>query len=723
MKQPLELWGGLECTVARIGDTFRDQVVETGHHERLDDLDRIAALGIRTLRYPVLWETISPATPHEADFSWHDERLEHLRSLDIRPIAGLCHHGSGPRYTNMLDPGFPELLARHAGRVAERYPHLDLYTPVNEPLTTARFSGLYGHWYPHGTGYGPFLQCLVNQCKATVLSMRAIRRVRPDAGLVQTDDLGKTFSTPKLAYQAEHENQRRWLTFDLLCGMVDRHHPWWRIFLDHGISERDLDLFLEADAAPDIIGINHYLTSERYLDERLDQYPDHHRGGNGRHCYADAEAVRMPLEARELGPLARLRETWERYRRPIAVTEAHHGSSRDEQIRWLMEVWQAAQALRQEGADIRAVTVWTMFGTVDWSSLLTQNHGHYEPGPFDVRGSEPRPTALAQATQALARNGAYDHPVLDRAGWWKRDTRFYRSPTRRSKACRLVGSPRQLLITGGTGTLGRAFSRICNLRGLDHVLTSRADMNIADRMSVRDTLADHRPWAVINTAGYVRVAEAEGEPDRCFQENAEGAAVLAQACAELDIPLVTFSSDLVFDGLSGRPYGETDPISPLTVYGASKAEAERRVLALHERALVVRTSAFFGPWDRYNFAWAVLNRLGSGQTFEAGADRVSPTYVPDLVHEVLNLLIDHASGLWHMTNPGSVSWYDFAVAMAQRAGYDTDLVLGAPGEGRDTTLTSERGVLLPSLAGAFERFFRDSEVQWVEDFKFRAAAE
>ncbi len=153
MGRPLELWGGPECTVARIGDAFRDQCLETGHGDRIDDLDRIAALGIRTLRYPVLWETISPHRPEEADFAWHDERLGRLSALGIRAIAGLCHHGSGPRYTDMLDPAWPDLLARHAARVAERYPHIELYTPVNEPLTTARFSGLYGHWSPHGTDY------------------------------------------------------------------------------------------------------------------------------------------------------------------------------------------------------------------------------------------------------------------------------------------------------------------------------------------------------------------------------------------------------------------------------------------------------------------------------------------------------------------------------------------------------------------------------------------
>jgi dTDP-4-dehydrorhamnose reductase len=714
MRQPLELWGGLECTVARIGDEFRDQVLETGHRDRIGDLDRIAGLGIRTLRYPVLWETISPEHPDEADFSWHDERLDRLRNLGIRIIAGLCHHGSGPGYTHMLDPAWPEMLARHAARVADRYPHLDLYTPVNEPLTTARFSGLYGHWYPHGTGYETFLKVFVNQCKATVLAMRAIRRVRPDAGLVQTDDLGKTFSTPFLSYQAEHENQRRWLTFDLLCGRVDREHPWWRILRDHRIDQADLELFLEGDAAPDIIGINHYLTSERYLDQRLSHYPEHHHGGNGRDRYADAEAVRMPLQAEDLGPKARLREVWERYRRPVAVTEVHHGCTRDEQLRWLVEVWNAAEDLRAEGADIRAVTIWSLFGTVDWNSLLTRRDNCYEAGPYDIRGPEPRGTALAHAAESLAKTGTYDHPILDRAGWWKRDSRFYRPPATTSQACRLAGSPRRILVIGSTGMLGHALSRIADHRGLDHAILPTHEAAIAGPERIRAVIDQVRPWAVVDAAESFDASRAGGGPDRRCRSDGHVTEAVALACAERGIPFVTFSSDRVFDGTLGRAYGETDPPHPACAVGALVAETESRVLAAHDKGLVVRAGPCFGPWDRTNVVWSALNALARDGAVEIGLEVVSPTYVPDLAHAVLDLLIDGATGLWHVTNPGKLSRHAFVLRLAEDVGMDPGAVAplsGGPVLNR--ALTSERGVLLPPLESAIERFVRDSEVDWV----------
>ena len=113
------MWGGIECTINRVGDRYFDQIQQSGHARRIDDLDLIAALGIRTLRYPVLWEQISPNHPDVCDWSWPDERLSRLRELGVRPIVGLLHHGSGPRYTDLLDDAFAPGLAALAGRVAE----------------------------------------------------------------------------------------------------------------------------------------------------------------------------------------------------------------------------------------------------------------------------------------------------------------------------------------------------------------------------------------------------------------------------------------------------------------------------------------------------------------------------------------------------------------------------------------------------------------------------
>src|SRR3954470_20508702 len=236
--------------------------------------------------------------------------------------------------------------------------------------------------------------------------------------------------------------------------------------------------------------------------------------------------------------------------------------------------------------------------------------------------------------------------------------------------------PRPLLITGATGTLGRAFARICDLRGLDHCSTSRAQLEIAETASVAAAFERIRPWAVINTAGYVRVADAEREPERCFRENVRGAANLALACARLGILLVTFSSDLVFDGRLGRAYVESDAPCPTCVYGASKLEAEQLASAACPDALILRTSAFFGPWDPHNFVYHTLRALAVGDQWQAASDSViTPTYVPDLVNASLDLLIDGETGIWHLANQGAVSWGELACRVAERGGFDPERVV------------------------------------------------
>ena len=204
-----------------------------------------------------------------------------------------------------------------------------------------------------------------------------------------------------------------------------------------------------------------------------------------------------------------------------------------------------------------------------------------------------------------------------------------------------------------------------------------------------------------------------------FRENTLGPTRLATACAERDIALVTFSSDLVFDGTSDKPYVESDRVSPLNAYGRSKAEAEAGVLETLASALVIRTSAFFGPWDEHNFVSLALGALRRGQRFIAADDAtVSPTYVPDLVHASLDLLIDGERGIWHLANSGGVSWAALARAVARLAGIDASGVVARPAKEMGlaarrpaySVLGSERGLLLPSLEDALARYIANRAV-------------
>lgn len=680
----VDLWGGFECSVVRLGAAYRDQCAETGHAARLDDLDRAQALGLRTLRYPALWETIAPDDPETCDWRWHDERFARLRKLGLRPIVGLLHHGSGPRYTDLLDPAFPGLLARHAERVARRYPWVEAFTPVNEPLTTARFSALYGHWYPHRADMAAFLRATVNQCLAILLAMRAIRRVTPAARLIQTEDIGKVFSTPDLAGQARFENERRWLTLDLLCGRVDPHHPWWAILTRHGIPEADLATLREGGGRPDIIGVNHYLTSERFLDGDWRRYPARHRGGNGRQAYADVEAVRVPLPPGDLGPRARLAEVAARYGRPVAVTEVHHGCSREEQLRWLADVWDAATGLKAEGVDVRAVTVWSLAGTVDWNSLLVSRRGAYEAGAFDIRAPAPRRTALGQAVASLARSGRFSHPALG-PGWWRRPERLYDAgaagrhpPPGRAE--------RPLLILGGAARLGRAFGRVCALRGLPHAIATGSG-------ALPARLDALRPWAVIDLEAF------EGGADLGAAE------ALAGSAAQRGIALVSLSSAAVFDGRLARPHRESDVPAACEAEGALAVDRERTFLSLHPAALVARTGPIIGL-----SAWGGGPDVAVAGAWPTPGSLVSPAYLPDLAHAALDLMIDGESGPWHLVNGGAVRWSEVVPRLPRAApGGPTDRGPGAPGAAeRNMALESEKAWIMPTLEDALGRLAADA---------------
>ncbi len=702
-----ELWGGIECTINRVNDTYRDQLSYAGHYQRADDIAHFARLGISKIRYPILWEKHEPAGHSQPDWGWTRQQLQQITDNNMIPIAGLLHHGSGPANTDLADPAFPEKFAGYAARVATEFPWLEYYTPINEPLTTARFSGLYGFWYPHKKSQKSFAIMLLNQMKATILAMREIRKINPGAKLVQTEDLAKTHSSSRLAYQARYENERRWLTFDLLTGRFNSSHYFWKKFKSAGVPQELMLFFTENACPPDIIGFNYYVTSERFLDENISSYPGSLHGGNGRHAYVDTEAVRAG-RSEGLRPL--LLEAWKRYRLPMAMTENHLSCTREEQLRWFRENYETCCQLCSEGIDIRGVTAWSLIGAFDWNSLLTRNNGYYESGVFDIQNNQLRPTALAKLIRELAAGREYDHPLVHQPGWWHRKNGMI--------DLQIPASPksRPLLIIGKNGTLGHAFTRICELRSIPYVALGRADLNILNENDLRDVISRYKPWAVVNAAGYVRVDDAEANREECFAINTAAPAVIARVCHETGIRMMSFSSDLVFDGTKGAPYHESDRVMPLNVYGESKAEGEKLLLDANANSLIIRTSAFFGPWDRYNFAFHVIEALKRNESLPIPDDvYVSPTYVPDLVNAAMDLFIDEEDGIWHISNTGNLSWADFANDVAQRAGYsnsnlnirhmdDMGWIAKRP---RYSVLQSGKGLKLPTLDHALERYFRE----------------
>jgi dTDP-4-dehydrorhamnose reductase len=180
--------------------------------------------------------------------------------------------------------------------------------------------------------------------------------------------------------------------------------------------------------------------------------------------------------------------------------------------------------------------------------------------------------------------------------------------------------------------------------------------------------------------------------------------------------LIIFSSDIVFYGEKQTPYVELDSVKPLNIYGDSKARGELLVLKNYGDSLIIRTSAFFGPWDRYNFAFTILNSLKGNNICHVVNDVVvSPTYVPHLVDKTLDLLIDEEKGIWHLTNEGTLTWRDFAEELALRGGYSgknitpclqTDMQWNAIRPAY-SALQSDKGIKLPSLEHAITQYFKE----------------
>ncbi len=410
----LEIWASPEPTVARIDPrTWRDQAAETGWSARPADVDRIADLGVGACRFPVLWEHVAPQVPAERDFRAARAGVERLRARGVAPIVTLLHHGSGPHYTDLLDPAFPHLFADYAAAAVRALPEVERWTPINEPLTTARFSTLYGVWYPNRSDDPAFGRALVHQTLATLYAMERIRSVRPDAQLVVTEDLQRfTAADAGVAPYVAFLRERSMLSIELLCGRVRTGHALYDFLVERcAVSEGELATIAAHAVAPDLVAFNHYPHSERYLWSRDDAL-----AGDVPAVYVAGE----PMPA--AGPL--LRAAAARLALPLALGEVHVDAPALERIRWLAQHAADVRALRADGVDVRALGVWAAFGMIDWHSLLRARAGAAEDGiyTFAGPGGTPQPTALAAAVRALARGERIDDGGV--RGWWERAERL-----------------------------------------------------------------------------------------------------------------------------------------------------------------------------------------------------------------------------------------------------------------------------------------------------------
>lgn len=231
----------------------------------------------------------------------------------------------------------------------------------------------------------------------------------------------------------------------------------------------------------------------------------------------------------------------------------------------------------------------------------------------------------------------------------------------------------KILVTGATGQLGHDVAEELAKRGHEPIGVGSADMDITSEEQVRKIFDRVRPEAVVHCAAYTAVDRAEDEPELCRRINAEGTRRIARFCREYGCKLLYISTEYVFEGEGERPWEPDDTPNPLNVYGQSKYEGEQAVQECLDKYFIVRISWVFGLHGG-NFVRTML-RLGR----ERGAVKVvddqigSPTYTRDLSILLADMAESEKYGIYHASNEGFCSWYEFAAEIFRKAGLRVDV--------------------------------------------------
>ena len=236
---------------------------------------------------------------------------------------------------------------------------------------------------------------------------------------------------------------------------------------------------------------------------------------------------------------------------------------------------------------------------------------------------------------------------------------------------------KQVLVTGANGQLGKSIKRISpNFKGLKFVFTDVADLDITNSEEVNTFFESNALDYCINCAAYTEVDKAEEEAEKVYSINATAVKNLAEACQKTGAVLIHISTDFVFDGTKRTPYTEEDMPNPLSVYGKSKLKGEEHVQESCDRHFIVRTSWLYSEYGN-NFVKKMLRLAETRKQISVVNDQIgSPTYAGDLAEFILKVISSESTayGLYHYSNLGAISWYDFAVEIFRQHQKNVHLV-------------------------------------------------
>ncbi len=345
------------------GTTKRvDEMEKTGHYTRWkEDLQLVTDVGIEFLRYgPPYYKT--HLSPGKYDWAFTDETFNELKRLNITPIVDLCHFGVPDWVGNFQNPDFPYYFAEYAYAFAERFPDLQLYTPINEIFIAAMFSAQYGWWNERLQSDRAFVTALKHLCKANVMAMHAILRVQPEATFVQSESSEYFHAMdPSAVPLARFLNQKRFLSLDLTYG-YPLNVTMYEYLLENGMSQEEYRWFVNNQVkARCIMGNDYYVTNEHLV------FPDG-----------------MTQAAGEIfGYYVITNQYYRRYKLPIMHTETNIKMPACRE--WLLKQWANVHRLKHDGIPIVGFTWYSLLHQVDWDSALRNDAGNVnELGLYDL---------------------------------------------------------------------------------------------------------------------------------------------------------------------------------------------------------------------------------------------------------------------------------------------------------------------------------------------------
>ncbi|KIL43552.1 hypothetical protein KP77_32580 [Jeotgalibacillus alimentarius] len=233
--------------------------------------------------------------------------------------------------------------------------------------------------------------------------------------------------------------------------------------------------------------------------------------------------------------------------------------------------------------------------------------------------------------------------------------------------------PLKVIVTGSKGQLGQELCHVLMNEGHEVTGFSRLELDVTNPIEVQHIFTSCKPDIVIHAAAYTDVNRAEQEPEKAFQVNAVGTKNVALAVKEIGAKMVYISTDYVFDGTSQHPISEEETPNPLSIYGESKLKGEEYVRDILSDYFIVRTSWLYGRYGN-NFVKKILEAGDLTQTVTVVNDQFgSPTYTGDLADAIAKLIVTDQFGLYHLSNSGSCSWYEFAQEIFYLAGKDVSV--------------------------------------------------